>query len=103
IHKAVADLRLGPDLGATVRLTGRVPINDANFSALGASAIPGLVGTIVAVMVILWLALRSGRIIGVVVVTLAVGFAITAAAGILFVGAFNLLSLAVAVLFIGLG
>ncbi|HEY1797786.1 MAG TPA: MMPL family transporter [Stellaceae bacterium] len=103
IHKAVADLRLGPDLGATVRLTGRVPINDANFSALGASAIPGLVGTIVAVMVILWLALRSGRIIAVVIVTLAVGFAITAAAGILFVGAFNLLSIAFAVLFVGLG
>jgi len=103
IHKAVEDLRLGPDLGATVRLTGRVPINDANFSALGASAIPGLVGTIVAVLVILWLALRSGRIIGAVVATLAVGFAMTAAAGILLVGAFNLLSIAFAVLFVGLG
>jgi hypothetical protein len=103
IRKAVDDLRLGPDLGATVRLTGRVPINDANFSALGASAIPGLVGTIVAVMVILWLALRSGRIIGAVAATVAVGFAITAAAGILLVGAFNLLSIAFAVLFVGLG
>jgi hypothetical protein len=103
IHKAAADLRLGPDLGATVRLTGRVPINDANFSALGESAIPGLVGTIVAVMAILWLALRSGRIIGAVVATLAAGFAITAAAGILLVGAFNLLSIAFAVLFVGLG
>ncbi len=103
IHKAVEDLRLGPDLGATVRLTGRVPINDANFSALGESAIPGLVGTIVAVLMILWLALRSLRIIGSVVATLAVGFAITAAAGLLLVGAFNLLSIAFAVLFIGLG
>ncbi len=103
IQKAVEDLRLGPDLGATVRLTGRVPINDANFSAVGAAAIPGLIGTIVAVVAILWLALRSLRIIGSVVVTLAVGFAITAAAGILLVGAFNLLSIAFAVLFIGLG
>jgi hopanoid biosynthesis associated RND transporter like protein HpnN len=103
IRKAVEDLRLGPELGATVRLTGRVPINDANFSALGESAIPGLVGTVVAVLGILWLALRSGRLIGAVVATLAVGFAMTAAAGLLLVGAFNLLSIAFAVLFIGLG
>ena len=103
IRKAVADLHLQQDFGATVRLTGQAAINDAQFSALGENAIPGLLGTMVAVLAILWLGLRSLRIIGPVLLTLAAGFAVTTAAGLLFVGAFNLLSVAFAVLFIGIG
>lgn len=103
IRNAAADLHLRQDFGATVRLTGQAAINDAQFSALGESAIPGLIGTILAVLAILWLGLRSLRIIGPVLLTLAAGFVVTTAAGLLLVGAFNLLSVAFAVLFIGLG
>ncbi|HEV2189602.1 MAG TPA: MMPL family transporter [Stellaceae bacterium] len=103
ISSIVEELRLGPDLDASVRLTGLAPINDAQFSALGKTAIPGFIGTVIAVVAILWLALRSSRIILAVFLTLTIGFVVTTAAGLLLVGAFNLLSIAFAVLFVGLG
>lgn len=103
IRRAADDLHLNQRLGATVRLTGRAPINDAQYAALGNAAIPGFVATVVAVVLILWLALRSARIILAVFLTLSIGFVVTAAAGLLLVGAFNLLSIAFAVLFVGLG
>jgi len=59
--------------------------------------------TILAVLVILWLALHSGRIILAVFLALMAGLAITAALGLMMVGAFNLISVAFAVLFVGLG
>src|SRR5258706_10153563 len=55
------------------------------------------------VLLILWLALRSFRIIVAVVVALFVGLSITAMVGLALVGALNLISIAFAVLFIGLG
>ena len=103
ISSMLEELRLGPDLGASVKLTGLAPINDAQFSALGKTAIPGFIGTVIAVVAILWLALRSSRIILAVFLTLTIGFVVTTAAGLLLVGAFNLLSIAFAVLFVGLG
>src|SRR5205814_2956502 len=59
--------------------------------------------TVVAVLFILWLALRSARLILAVFISLMAGLAITAALGFMMVGALNLLSIAFAVLFIGLG
>ena len=59
--------------------------------------------TILAVLLILWLALQSARIILAVFVSLMIGLAITAALGLMMVGAFNLISVAFAVLFVGLG
>ena len=55
------------------------------------------------ILVILGIALRSIGLVAAVVVNLAVGLAITAAGGILMVGALNPISLAFAVLFVGLG
>ena len=55
------------------------------------------------VLAILWLALRSWRLVLAVVITLAAGLVITADLGFLFVGALNPISIAFAVLFVGLG
>ena len=55
------------------------------------------------VLVILWLALHSAKIIFAVFVNLFVGLAITTAVGLMMVGSLNLLSIAFAVLFVGLG
>jgi hopanoid biosynthesis associated RND transporter like protein HpnN len=55
------------------------------------------------VLLILWLALKSGRIILAVFLNLIAGLAITAALGFLLVGPLNLISIAFAVLFVGLG
>src|SRR6202008_4673034 len=55
------------------------------------------------VLLILWLALRSWELILAVVFSLTVGLAVTAALGLAMVGAFNLISIAFFVLFVGLG
>jgi hopanoid biosynthesis associated RND transporter like protein HpnN len=54
-------------------------------------------------LLILWLALKKARIILAVLLNLAVGLVLTAAIGLWMVGALNLISVAFAVLFVGLG
>jgi uncharacterized protein len=88
---------------AQVRLTGLVPMNDDQFATIRQSAPLNAAVSIAAVLIILWLALYSVRIILAVAVTLAVGLAISAAFGLLVVGALNVISVAFFVLFIGLG
>src|SRR4029077_4901548 len=73
------------------------------FATLKHSAPLNAAVSIISVLVILWLALRSPRIILAVAVSLIVGLAVAAAAGLLLVGALNLISVAFFVLFIGLG
>jgi predicted RND superfamily exporter protein len=58
---------------------------------------------VLSVLIILWLALRSARIIFAVFTSLAVGLVVSAGVGLWLVGAFNLISLAFFALFIGLG
>ena len=55
------------------------------------------------VLVILWVALHSAKIIFAVFVNLFIGLSITTALGLMMVGSLNLLSIAFAVLFVGLG
>ena len=103
VRKAAADLDLASRFGATVRLTGPVPIADEEFGTLREGAVLNGVLTVAVVLLILWLALKSYRIILAVTINLVVGLAITAAVGLMMVGALNLISIAFAVLFIGLG
>ena len=103
VRAAIAKLGLTPDRGVTVRLTGSVPLSDEEFSTIADGAALNGIVTIVVVLLILWLALRQARIIFAVLVNLAVGLSFTAAAGLAMVGALNLISVAFAVLFIGLG
>ena len=55
------------------------------------------------VLFILWLALKSPRLVLAVALCVVAGLAMTAAAGLMLVGPFNLISLAFGVLFIGIG
>jgi uncharacterized protein len=103
VRATIAKLRLTPDRGVTVRLTGSVPLSDEEFSTIADGAALNGVVTIVVVLLILWLALRQSRIILAVLINLVVGLSFTAAAGLAMVGALNLISVAFAVLFIGLG
>src|SRR5215831_16709191 len=86
IRQAVADLDLGAKYGATLRLTGPVAIADEEYATLEEGAYTNTAVTIV-----------------VVAISLVVGLSITAAIGLALVGALNLISVAFAVLFIGLG
>ena len=103
IRQSARDLGLTPENGVTVRLTGPVPLADEEFATVEQGS--GLNGTITALVVvfIIWLALRSVQIVAAVAITVAVGLAITAAVGLLMVGALNLISVAFAVLFVGIG
>ncbi|MDP9137223.1 MAG: MMPL family transporter, partial [Pseudomonadota bacterium] len=94
IRQAAAELKLAAELGASVRLTGRIAFADEEFATVADGALINTSLTIVAVLIILWLALRSGRIIVAVFISLMVGLAVTAALGLLMVGAFNLISVA---------
>ncbi len=103
IHKAAADLKLKDEFGATVSLTGQVPMNDDQFSVIRNSALRDTLTAILGVLIVLWLALRSIKIIVAVFFSLMVGLAATAALGLAMVGSFNLISIAFFVLFVGLG
>jgi uncharacterized protein len=103
IRRAAADLKLGEKFGARVDLTGQVPMNDDQFSVIRHSALRDTLTALFGVLIILWLALRSWKIIAAVFFSLMVGLAITAAIGLAMVGAFNLISISFFVLFIGLG
>ena len=103
IREAAADLQLSSKYQARVRLTGSVPMADEEFATVQQGALVNGVGTVIVVLVILWIALKSARIIAAVFINLFVGLAITAAFGLMMVGALNMISVAFAVLFIGLG
>ena len=103
VRQAAVDAKLGADYQARVRLTGSVPIADEEFATVKEGMVLHGIGTVFVVLFILWLALKSGRIILAVFLSLAGGLAITAALGFLMVGSLNMISVAFFVLFVGLG
>ena len=103
IRAAAAELDFPGKYQARVRLTGPVPIANEEYATVQDGAIINSLGTILVVLVILWLALHSAKIIFAVFVNLFIGLSITTAVGLMMVGSLNLLSIAFAVLFVGLG
>ena len=103
IRKTAAELGLTQDKGVRVRITGPVAMADDEFGTVADGALLNVILTVVAVLLILWFALRSGRLMFAVMLCLFVGLAITAALGLAMVGALNLISVAFAVLFVGIG
>ncbi len=103
IRKAATDLDFAGQYKARVRLTGPVPIANEEYSTVQDGAILNGVVTVLIVLAILWMALHSGKIIFAVFVNLFIGLSLTTAVGLMMVGSLNLLSIAFAVLFVGLG
>jgi uncharacterized protein len=103
IRAAAADLDFPGKYQARVRLTGPVPIANEEYATVQDGAIVNGIGTVVVVLFILWMALHSGKIILAVFVNLFIGLSITTAVGLMMVSSFNLLSIAFAVLFVGIG
>jgi hopanoid biosynthesis associated RND transporter like protein HpnN len=103
IRRAAQDGDLQSSFLSTVQLTGPIPIADQQFATLREGI--GLNGVVSSgiVLLILWLALRSLRIVIPVILTVLFGLAITAALGLFIVGALNPISVAFVVLFVGLG
>ena len=103
IRHAVHDLRLDADPRIRVRLTGPVPLADEELATLADGAALNATVMFLAVVALLWLALRSVRLIVAIVLSLGTGLVVTAAFGLLAFTTFNLISVAFAVLFVGLG
>jgi len=103
VRAAAAALSLDPAHGVSVHLTGSVPLADEEFASLADKA--WLVGgvMIAAMLLTLWLATRSARIVAAIMVTTIAGLLVTAAIGLATVGQFNLISVAFIPLFVGLG
>ena len=102
IARTARQLGLADKYQADIRITGLAPMNDAQFATLKENAAFNAAISILAVLIILWLALRSWKIILAVIVNVVCGMAMTAALGLRLVGALNLISVAFFVLFAGL-
>jgi len=87
---------------AHVRLTGSVALEDEEFATVAQGAAAGLLGSMVLVAALLFLALRSWRLIVPVLLSLLLGLLLTTGFAALAVGTLNLVSVAFAVLFVGI-
>ena len=102
IRRLARELAIDPQHGLLLRLTGPVALDDEQFGTLRAGALESMILSVVAVCAILFLALRSIRLVGVILATLGAGLILTAGFAALAIGSLNLISVAFAVLFIGL-
>ena len=104
VRQAAEEANLATEFNADVRLAGSVPITDQELVAMqeGGASVNNFVAAGV-VLGILWLAMRSVRTVLAIVVNLLAGLAIAAALGLIMVGKFNPISVAFAILFVGLG
>ena len=88
--------------GVRVRVTGDLALSTEELSRVRGQAAMQGTGSLIAVTVLLLVGLRSGRLVLHAVATLLVGLAWTTGFAALAIGHLNLLSMAFAVLFIGL-
>ncbi len=103
IRAAAASLHLTPENGVRVRLTGPVPLSDEEFGTLADRAGLMVSAMLLAVLLTLWLAVRSFRIIACILITLVAGLMITMALGLMAAHVFNIISIAFVALFVGIG
>ncbi len=103
IRRAAAEDHLDPAHGVRVRLTGPVPLQDEEFATLAdrIALIGGLAGA--AILIMLWMAVRSPRLILAIVVTTMIGLVCAGASGLAIFHRFNVISVAFIPLFVGLG
>jgi len=103
VREVAAKLDLDDAHGVRLRLTGQVPLADDEFATISENMGLNLTLTLGVVTLILFAALRSPKLILAVLATLLAGLALTAGLGIMLLGRFNMISVAFAALFIGLG
>lgn len=102
LRKAAAGLEFVRSGQAHVRLTGSVALADEEFATVAEGAVTATIGS--AVLVALWLvlAVRSWRLIVPILGTLGLGLTLTTGFAALAVGTLNLISVAFAILFVGI-
>ncbi|MCZ6890312.1 MAG: MMPL family transporter [Gammaproteobacteria bacterium] len=103
IRDVAEDLGLVPANGYTVRLTGPLALQAEELASVASGMVEGAALTFVLVVGVLMVGLRSWVLVVACVVTLVAGLSFTALFVALAVGHLNLISVAFAVLYIGLG
>lgn len=103
IHSTERTLHLDPAHGVTLSTTGSIVLNLEQLGAVTSGARLATILSLVLVTLILVFGLRSLRLLAAVLTTLLLGLVWTTAFAVFTVGPFNLISVAFAVLFIGLG
>ncbi len=102
LRAAAAKLEFVASGRARVRVTGSVPLADEEFATVAQGAVAGLIGSLVLIALWLFLAVRSWRLIVPILLTLVLGLLLTTGFAALAVGTLNLISVAFAVLFVGI-
>jgi hypothetical protein len=87
---------------ARVRITGSVALADEEFSTVAQGAVEGMIASILLITLWLFLAVRSWRLIVPILLTLALGLALTLGFAAIAVGTLNLVSVGFGILFVGL-
>ena len=87
---------------AHVRVTGAVALSDEELASAANGAIAGLIGSTLLVVVWLVLAVRSWRLVVPILLTLMLGLLLTTAFAALTVNPLNMISVAFAILFVGI-
>ena len=102
VRDAARSLGLTPDHGVRVRLTGEVALSDEEFGSLTEGA--GVIGSLSFSLLCLFLGLAVGslRLVIAILGTLLVGLVSTVAFAAATIGSLNLISVAFAVLFVGI-
>jgi hopanoid biosynthesis associated RND transporter like protein HpnN len=101
-RKAIAELPTVRAGRATVRITGPVALSDEEFATVAEGAAGATLGSALVVTLWLVLAVRSWRLIVPILATLVLGVLLTTGFAALAVGTLNLISVAFAVLFVGI-
>jgi uncharacterized protein len=103
IRTAAKSLQLDNAHGVRVRLTGPVPLQDEEFATLAQRA--GLIAVLAisAIILMLWLAVRSVWLIASILATTLLGLVTATALGLAVFHRFNVISAAFIPLFVGLG
>ncbi len=99
----VASLHLDASQGVKVRLSGSKAMEHEELKQAFGGGTKAFAAGLLMVMVLLYLALRSGRLVVAAVITLLYGLLLTAGFAAVAVGHLNLISIAFSVLYVGLG
>jgi hopanoid biosynthesis associated RND transporter like protein HpnN len=102
IRHSAAEMGLTPANGIDIKLTGDVPLNDEQFATVSQGLGVSMTVAVLLVAALLYGALRSVRMALAILFTLVIGLLATAAFAALAVHTLNLISVAFAILFVGI-
>ncbi len=102
LRQAAAEQEFVRNGQAHVRVTGAVALADEEFASAATGAAAGLAGSTLLVVLWLTLAVRSWRVVAPILLTLVLGLLLTTAFATLTVSPLNLISIAFAILFVGI-